>query len=81
VEGGKAGVIFSRVGGVQERVYEEGTHLKLPWFEKPTLFDIRTRPHQTRSLTGTRGTRTFEPVLRLFDVHRSKFHMSIHRAV
>jgi hypothetical protein len=46
-----------RRGAAPERpqVYEEGTHVRLPWFEWPTVFDIRTRPMTSRSYTGTRG--------------------------
>lgn len=65
VQGGHRGVMFSRLSGVQPIVYEEGTHLKMPWLEYPTIFDIRTRPSTTRSLTGTRDLQMVDLTLRV----------------
>lgn len=65
VDGGNRGVIFSRIGGVQDRVYAEGTHMKVPWLERATIFDVRTRPHQTRSISGTRDLQMVDVTLRV----------------
>jgi len=65
VDGGQRGIKFSRISGVQNNVYAEGTHLLLPWIEKPYIFDIRTRPHNTRSLTGTRDLQMVDVNLRV----------------
>lgn len=54
VKGGHRGVVFNRIQGVKDTVYSEGTHLVIPWFEWPIIFDIRTRPKELPSLTGTR---------------------------
>lgn len=54
VEGGHRGVVFNRLVGVKDEIYGEGTHLILPWFEWPIIFDVRTRPKELPSLTGTR---------------------------
>jgi len=54
VDGGHRGVVFNRLQGVKDEVYGEGTHLLLPWFEWPVIFDVRTRPKELPSLTGTR---------------------------
>jgi regulator of protease activity HflC (stomatin/prohibitin superfamily) len=35
-------------------VYNEGTHLVIPWFETPIVFDIRAKPRNIASLTGTK---------------------------
>jgi prohibitin 1 len=43
VEGGHRAVIFDRVAGVKEGVVGEGTHFMIPWFQKPYIFDIRSR--------------------------------------
>ena len=56
VQGGERAVMFNRIVGVKQFVYEEGTHFKLPWFDIPTIFDIRTRPTTIKSLTGSKGT-------------------------
>jgi len=54
VDGGHRGVVFNRLQGVKDEVYGEGTHLIIPWFEWPIIFDVRTRPKELPSLTGTR---------------------------
>lgn len=54
VKGGHRGVVFNRVQGVKDGVYGEGTHIVIPWFEWPIIFDVRTRPKELPSLTGTR---------------------------
>jgi len=54
VRGGHRGVVFNRIQGVKDTVYNEGTHIVVPWFEWPIIFDIRTRPKELPSLTGTR---------------------------
>jgi len=54
VKGGHRGVVFNRVQGVKNNVYGEGTHIVIPWFEWPIIFDVRTRPKELPSLTGTR---------------------------
>lgn len=54
VEAGHRAIKFNRWSGVGQLHYEEGTHLMLPWFERPIVFDIRTRPRTIVSLTGSR---------------------------
>merc|ERR1719228_1180502 len=54
VDGGHRGVVFNRLQGVKDEIYGEGTHLIIPWFEWPIIFDVRTRPKELPSLTGTR---------------------------
>jgi prohibitin 2 len=54
VDGGQRGVVFNRLQGVKDEIYGEGTHLLIPWFEWPIIFDVRTRPKELPSLTGTR---------------------------
>jgi prohibitin 2 len=65
VEGGHRAVLYSRFDGVGKRVYAEGLHFKLPWLERPIIFDIRTRPHQMQSLTGTRDLQMVNITLRV----------------
>ena len=55
VEGGHRAVMFNRVSGVSQKVYGEGTHLMLPWFDRPVIYDVRTRPRNINSLTGSKG--------------------------
>jgi len=54
VPGGHRAVIFNRLQGVRHSVFGEGTHFLIPWFEWAIKFDVRTRPKELPSLTGTR---------------------------
>ena len=31
-----------------------GTHFKIPWFETPIIYDVRAKPRNVASLTGTK---------------------------
>lgn len=55
VEGGHRAVIFSRLGGVQDEVFAEGLHFRIPWFQWPIIYDIRSRPRRIGSPTGSKG--------------------------
>lgn len=54
VDAGHMGIKYSRFGGVGNALSREGLHLRLPWFERPIIFDVRARPHTMTSLTGSR---------------------------
>jgi len=54
VQGGHRGVVFDRIQGVKRDIYSEGTHVVIPWLQWPIIFDVRTRPKELPSLTGTR---------------------------
>lgn len=36
------------------QVYPEGTHLMIPWFERPIIYDVRARPNLVESTSGSR---------------------------
>jgi prohibitin 2 len=55
VDGGHRAVKYSRIFGVQKHVYGEGTHFNIPWLETPIIFDVRAKPRNIDSLTGTKG--------------------------
>lgn len=65
VEGGHRVVLFNRIGGVSNQVVSEGTHFRVPWFDTPYDFDIRTRPKTIRSPTGTRDLQMVDLTLRV----------------
>jgi len=54
VEGGQRAIIFNRFAGLKDNVVAEGTHFLVPWMEWPIIFDVRTRPRNITSLTGSR---------------------------
>ncbi|CAI4230834.1 unnamed protein product [Auanema sp. JU1783] len=54
VEAGHRAIMFNRVGGLSNEVYKEGLHFRVPWFQYPIVYDIRARPNQIRSPTGSK---------------------------
>ncbi|TFK40841.1 band 7 family-domain-containing protein [Crucibulum laeve] len=54
VDGGHRAIKYSRLHGIKPDIYSEGTHVVLPWFESPIVFDIRAKPRNIASLTGTK---------------------------
>ena len=41
-------------GGGAVQVYEEGTHIMIPWFERAIIYDVRARPNVIQSTSGSR---------------------------
>ncbi len=54
VDGGHRAVVFNRITGMKETVYGEGLNFNIPWFERPYIYDIRTRPCNLQTLTGSK---------------------------
>lgn len=54
VDGGQRAIVYSRLHGIQPRIYPEGTHFILPWFQRPIVYDVRAKPRNVASLTGTK---------------------------
>lgn len=53
VQGGHRAVVFNRIFGMKDSVYGEGLNFNIPWFERPVVYDIRTRPVNLQTLTGS----------------------------
>jgi len=54
VDGGHRAIKYTRLHGIGQEVYPEGTHLMIPWLETPIVYDIRAKPRSIASLTGTK---------------------------
>jgi len=54
VEGGHRAVIFNRLVGMKKGEFGEGLNFNIPWFERPIIYDIRTRPCNLQTLTGSK---------------------------
>ncbi|GAB0100779.1 Prohibitin [Sergentomyia squamirostris] len=65
VEGGHRAIIFSRLGGVQKEIYSEGLHFRVPWFQYPIIYDIRSRPRKISSPTGSKDLQMVNISLRV----------------
>lgn len=53
VDAGHRAIKFHRLSGMGTQYYTEGLQFKLPWFERPIIYDVRARPHTMNSLTGS----------------------------
>merc|ERR1719367_862768 len=54
VDAGHMSIKYNRMSGVGNTLYREGVHFRIPWFERPIVFDVRARPHTMTSLTGSK---------------------------
>lgn len=54
VDGGQRAIVYSRLHGILPRIYQEGTHFIMPWFQRPIVYDVRAKPRNVSSLTGTK---------------------------
>lgn len=54
VDGGQRAIKYKRLSGVSKEIYNEGTHINIPWFETPIVYDVRAKPRNVASLTGTK---------------------------
>ena len=54
VDGGHRAVMFNRLLGMKDTIYNEGLNFNIPWFERPIIYDIRTRPVNLQTLTGSK---------------------------
>jgi prohibitin 1 len=55
VDGGERAVLFDTLrGGVLPDVRAEGTHFIIPVIQRPIIMDIRTKPREIPSVTGTK---------------------------
>jgi prohibitin 1 len=55
VDGGERAVMFDSLrGGVLPKVVGEGTHFMIPVIQRPIVMDVRTKPREIPSVTGTK---------------------------
>jgi prohibitin 2 len=54
VEGGHRAVVFNRFVGMKDLSYGEGLNFNIPWVERPYIYDVRTRPVNLQTLTGSK---------------------------
>lgn len=68
VKGGTRAVIFDRLSGVKDQVMSEGTHFLIPWLQKSIIYDVRTRPRNISTTTGSKDLQMVSLTLRV--LHR-----------
>eukprot|EP00088_Acartia_fossae_P053917 TRINITY_DN615_c0_g1_i10.p1 TRINITY_DN615_c0_g1~~TRINITY_DN615_c0_g1_i10.p1 ORF type:complete len:273 (+),score=84.35 TRINITY_DN615_c0_g1_i10:45-863(+) len=65
VDGGHRAVIFDRFRGVQQDIVGEGTHFMIPVVQTPIIFDIRARPKNVPTVTGSKDLQNVNITLRV----------------
>lgn len=66
VDGGQRAVMFDTLrGGILPNVINEGTHFMIPIIQKPVILDVRTRPREIPSVTGTKDLQMVNIKLRV----------------
>jgi len=65
VDGGHRAVMFDRFRGILPRVTGEGTHFMIPWVQRPIIYDIRARPKNVPSITGSKDLQNVNITLRI----------------
>lgn len=73
VKGGTRAVIFDRLAGVKENVSNEGTHFLIPWVQRSIMFDVRTKPRNISTTTGSKDLQMVSLTLRV--LHRPEVRM------
>jgi hypothetical protein len=68
VKGGTRAVIFDRYSGVKDTVVNEGTHFLVPWLQKSIIYDVRTKPRNISTTTGSKDLQMVSLTLRV--LHR-----------
>lgn len=57
IQPGHRGIIYNRIGGLDDKHHlKEGLNFVIPWFQRPIVFDIRTRPQPIDTTSGSKGT-------------------------
>eukprot|EP01064_Diplonema_japonicum_P014923 TRINITY_DN2265_c1_g1_i1.p1 TRINITY_DN2265_c1_g1~~TRINITY_DN2265_c1_g1_i1.p1 ORF type:complete len:319 (+),score=86.23 TRINITY_DN2265_c1_g1_i1:70-957(+) len=65
VQGGFKAIKFNMLTGLDPRSFEAGTHVKIPYLEKPILFDIRQQPISIQSSQGSRDLQIVNTTVRV----------------
>ena len=73
VKGGTRAVIFDRLSGVKDQVVNEGTHFLIPWLQKAIVYDVRTKPRNISTTTGSKDLQMVSLTLRV--LHRPEVKM------
>lgn len=70
VSPGHRGIVYNRFGlggssGIQNTICQEGLNFVIPWFQRPVIYDVRTRPKLINSTSGSKDLQMVEISLRV----------------
>ncbi|EJT99054.1 hypothetical protein DACRYDRAFT_24133 [Dacryopinax primogenitus] len=65
VPGGYRAVMFDRFSGVKNTATGEGTHFLVPWLQRAILYDVRIKPRNVSTTTGSKDLQMVSLTLRV----------------
>ncbi|CED83735.1 polyadenylate-binding protein [Phaffia rhodozyma] len=65
VPGGYRAVMFDRFSGVKNEATGEGTHFMIPWLQRAILYDVRIKPRNINTTTGSKDLQMVSITLRI----------------
>jgi len=66
IQPGHVGIIYNRFSGLRENVaLKDGINFVIPWFERPIIYDIRTRPQLVNTNSGSKDLQMVQISLRI----------------
>jgi prohibitin 2 len=65
VAGGQRAVVFNKITGLSPDVRGEGMHFLIPLIQSAVIYDVRTKPHNVQSLTGSKDLQMVNITLRV----------------
>ncbi|KAG5519265.1 hypothetical protein PMAC_001890 [Pneumocystis sp. 'macacae'] len=65
VRGGYRAVLFDRFVGIKKEVVGEGTHFLIPWLQRAIIYDVRTKPRNIATTTGSKDLQMVSLTLRV----------------
>jgi len=81
VPGGYQAVMFDRFSGVKDKASPEGTHFLVPWLQRAILYDVRIKPRNISTTTGSKDLQMVSITLRVLsrpDIdHLSKIYQTL----
>lgn len=81
VEAGKRAIKYNRIFGLSNKIYGEGTHFLIPYFERSIIYDVRTKPRVLMSLTGSRDLQMVNITCRVLSRPNEKKLVEIYRTL
>ncbi|SCV71377.1 BQ2448_2965 [Microbotryum intermedium] len=81
VPGGHRAIIFDRFSGVRDKPSDEGTHLLVPWLQKPILYDVRIKPRNISTTTGSKDMQMVSLTLRVMSRPDPRHLATIYRSL
>jgi prohibitin 2 len=73
--------MFNRIGGVSDELLSEGLHFRVPWFQYPIIYDIRSKPRKISSPTGSKDLQVVNISLRVLSRPDAARLPTIHKSL